>query len=359
MRRIVSILTATVMAGLVTIFPVQSIPSSSASEYGVEDLTPYLMDFENASAPSDPRNYLSHNGVTYFTALSLQYGRAIWALDENTFALTMVADNWTGSITGGPGRLFARGDYLFFWDSNTSQNYSAKPYVLKISNGVVTELGHASSGAIASGNPSSFAALGDLVYFISPYSGQSPERLFTFDTQDGSVTDLGVTGFVHSNYAGTGTANDVNADVLSLFEHAGSLYTVIDLAHPNPNGLAIYNIAAGTWNTTISEDGWVELIGEHSFGGVDVALVRVATTVGTYSGSNYKLFSVATSGAMTQIGTGTDYDTLEVFQYGGKLPYGQVHRSQQSRPCQANQQLLHERSLCVVLSVHGRCVVLR
>lgn len=294
---------------------------AAASNYTVDDLETYLMDFENASGTADAKEYLTHGGKTYFTALSLQYGRAIWALDHTTNTTTKVVDNWTGSITGYPHRLFAHGDYLFFWDQNTTQFSGGIPYVLKISTGQVTPISVSGVSTIFSSNSSSFAVSADMVYFLASETQGGALSLFRFDTTTGTAVNLGATGFDHRTNMATSTANGVRSGVLSLMEHNGFLFAVQDLAYPTHDGLVVYDIANDTWNTSIAGDSWPLLVGEYSVGGQDLAFVMIPSSTTQWSGSNFKLNTISTGGVLTQFSSeNAQYSSsLKLFQYGSRL----------------------------------------
>ena len=299
------------------------IPSGPAvaSTYSVEDLQTYLMDFENASAPSDAREYLTHAGKTYFTGLSLQYGRALWALDNTNNSIEKVADNWSGSVSGSPHRLFAHGDYLFFWDQNTTAFNGYTPYVLRISTGVVSPLSVAGSPAMLSSNSSSYTVNADNVYFLANETQAGPLTLFRFDTTTGITANLGVTGFDHRTNSASSTANNVRSGSLSLFEHDNFLFAVENLPNPTVDGLAVYDITNATWNRSVASDPWSHLVGEYSVGGQDLAFVLIPSTVGANSGSDFKLNTISTSGVLTQFSTeNAQYSSsLRLFQFGSRL----------------------------------------
>ena len=324
MNRLVAVSTAFMIAVFAPLTPFTPAPTSAAASFGVDDLTAYTMDFENASGPGDATEYLSHNGITYFTGFSLQYGRAVWAMDETTFAVTKVADNWSGTVTGNPSKLFAHGDYLFFVDMNSSVFTGYTPYVLQISTGIVEALEDPedpTSGPLITYSASSFTESDGVVYFVSQTSGDSSDKLFSFDTANGALTNLGVTGFDLVSSSGLYAANNVRNEQQSLFAHAGFLYAAFDVSYPGADGLAIYDIALDTWNVDIADDEWVRLVGEYSLGGQEMALVLVAGTVGNYGGSNYNLVRVDSAGLMTPLLSTAlpNYSNFKPFQFGDRL----------------------------------------
>ena len=314
---LVRLLAITLIGGFVAVGDTGQEPAT-ASQYELADLNTYLMDFENASAPSYARDYLSHNGVTYFTALSLQYGRAVWAMDESTLEMSVMHDPFEDFVTGNISRLSAHGDYLFYWTSKSTGYDGNYPTIVRLSTGEVLDLQIPGLSAPFS-QTSSFAEHDDRVYFFAD-SGSTP-HLVSFNTLDGSVSDLGATGFDYRTNRGGDFPNDVRSGILSLFEHDGHLYTVKDNPHPTHDDLAIYDIASGTWNTNISNDSWVILLGEFSFAGSDEALLLVPSSVTQYSGSNYKLFSISTSGTMTAIGSEDSRysSSFRPLQFGSRL----------------------------------------
>ena len=294
---------------------------AAATTYSVDDLETYLMDFENASAAGDAREYLTHGGKTYFTATTLQYGRAIWALDHVTNATTKVVDNWTGSVTGSPQRLFAHGDYLFFWDRNTTQYSGAIPYVLKISTGEISPITVSGGTTMYSSGSSSYAVSSDMVYFLASETQGGSLSLFRFETSTGTTVNLGFTGFDHRTNTASATANNVRSGNLSLMEHNGFLFAVQDLPFPTHDGLVVYDIANDTWNTSIAGDSWPQLVGKYSVGGQELAFVLIPSSTTQYGGSNYKLNTISTGGVLTQFSSeNAQYSSsLKLFQYGSRL----------------------------------------
>ena len=203
-----------------------TVPAAAVAAPANADPYTYVLDAENGKASAAANNYLVADGVTYFVATTLKYGRAIFSVTSNAAeAPKMVAHFETGSSIGDPTGLAVNGNYLFFFDKRDSwAEYS--PYVANLTTGEVTQLsvnGNSIRGNY-SGKSSSFASVGTHVYFQGKYMWYGQSALFNFNTEDGTVALETNLSFGLSQGGGTYPADRSNWETPNLVAVGTDLY---------------------------------------------------------------------------------------------------------------------------------------
>jgi len=91
-------------------------PASAADNVGV-----YPLNINNASAPGNAKDFTTYNGKVYFTADSVDHGRAIFSTDAtNPAGFQYVDSRGVAPKMGNPKSLFGFNNNIFYWDSETN-----------------------------------------------------------------------------------------------------------------------------------------------------------------------------------------------------------------------------------------------
>jgi len=94
-------------------------PASATESVGV-----YPLNVNTASSPGNAKDFITYNGKVYFTADSLDHGRAIYSTDAtNPSGYTYVGSRGEGTNMGDPKKLFGFNNQIMYWDS-PANNYN-------------------------------------------------------------------------------------------------------------------------------------------------------------------------------------------------------------------------------------------
>lgn len=178
------IATVAMLAGSMTVMP-----TTGASAAGGKGL--YTLNITNSSSTADAKGFVSAGGYTYFSAYSTDTGRSIFRVAATAGAKPeLVVDVAKGRNIGYPSGMTVIGNYLFFWDDETSNYDGLRPYVFNLTTKAVTQLVDPESAKLSSDTGTKFTAKGDKVYFVADTGFASDWKLFswTLGSADGKAT---------------------------------------------------------------------------------------------------------------------------------------------------------------------------
>jgi hypothetical protein len=93
-----------------------SAPAMAADNVGV-----YPLNINNASAPGNAKEFITYNGKVYFTADSVDHGRAIFSTDATApSGFQYFESRGIAPKMGNPRSLFGFNNNIFYWDSESN-----------------------------------------------------------------------------------------------------------------------------------------------------------------------------------------------------------------------------------------------
>jgi len=286
---------------------------------------PYQLSTNVAKAPALPNNYVNANGVTYYTATTMQYGRAIFSVTaDSSQAPKLVAHFPAADYTAGHiMNLYVKGNYLFFVDTRAVGQYDMdyfRPYVVNLTTNVVTPITVGDYNLQTSYNMmTGFAAVGDKVYFYSAYG--SYLGLFSFNTADGTTayeTDLPTRMSAWSGGMGADRSAENGANLIQAVGNTLYFKTSLDR-------IAQYDTVSKTWGPLLTYDGSntvtaARFWGVYNYQGED-GLIFSNSVNGTYWDVRY--YFVRPNGTVTPLSNWIDNDVNAsgFINFNGKLYY--------------------------------------
>ena len=304
--------TFAIVAGSITL-------PSIASAAPTAPLTPYALDVNNAKAASVVTGYYKYNGLTYFVATTAQYGRAIFSVSSNSAeAPKMVAHFETGDSMGNTDHLFGSGNYLFFTDTRESNGEWAPPYVVNLTTNEITRLQVDGQNVQAQYYGTSFAAVGNKVYFFGTTSNYG-NALFYFDTSDASTGYVNSMSSVGSAFSGGATPEKAEEWGSPTLVALGTQLFI----RTNSARILQYDTVNNVWAPNLTTNGSTEvtagsLWGLYDYQGV-TGLIYSNSINGTYN--NHRFYFLKPNGTIVNLSTFVDTDMVNAafINFNGKL----------------------------------------
>jgi hypothetical protein len=284
---------------------------------------PYMLTTNDGRASSAPGDYYTHDGVTYFVASTVQWGRAIFSVTADTSqAPKLVAHMEVPDSSGGQIlNLHVNGNYLFFVANlPNSYGYNWTPFVVNLTTNALTNLDYLDYGLHGDYNiTTSFVSFGTKVYFFSG-NNVNGLGLFTFDTTDGSVSpEADVPAAIYSNGLAN-TADRANEWGTAPMQKLGTkIYFEMSNAR-----IRAYDTVSQTWSDNLTVNSSIvtagRLWGNFSYQGHD-GLIFSNSTNGSYY--NVRFYFLQADGTVTPIGNWIDADpgNASFINYNGMLIY--------------------------------------
>lgn len=288
-------------------------PASAADNVGV-----YPLNINNASAPGNAKDFITYNGKVYFTADSVDHGRAIFSTDStNPSGFQYFDSRAVAPKMGNPYGLFGFNNAIYYWDVNPVSNQ----YALfgKSTTGTSRFVVESPSGGdlTTDGSATNFVTYNDkMLFFASDSNSPTDYKLWAINSTGdlSQVNDISFTPKVtdSSSALGYGTSNP-SVNILD-----GKLYVNSANSGWNSNDSKIwqYDIATDTW-TEILEGGQSFLgsrvYGKYRYNGADVLIYSKP------SGWDYQYYYLTADAVLHRLGNFTGNYAVSFTNFGERL----------------------------------------
>jgi hypothetical protein len=296
LKKLVSVIVAAALTlgGLVAL----EAPASAADNLGV-----YPLNINSASAPGNAKEFTTYDGKLYFTADSLDHGRAIYTTSaSNPSGATYFDSRAAAGKMGDPRKIFGFAGSIYYWDnpSNGWGNYNLYGKSTTGTGHFEVEAPSMGNLVVNSDNIYNFAVSGNKMYFFAADSATPTDyKLWSID-DSGNLTMVNDIDFTPGTpFTSSIQAYGYTQNVMEIMD--GKIY--VNSANSSWNtadaATKVYEIATDAWSNlqyNSSDLQGTSLMGKFRYNSQDVIIY------GKRVNWNYTYYYVAADGVVHQLG---------------------------------------------------------